>query len=188
MDVDIGKRLKDLRRARGLSQRQLASRSGVNNGTISMIEQNRTSPSVGSLKKVLDGIPSTLSEFFSAEENNREEKYFFKKSELTELNPVNLAAAGQVSLMQVGDVSRGSLQILYERYAPGADTGSEMYTHESEEGGIVISGEIEVTVEDQIQVLSPGDSYLFDSRLQHRFRNIGDKECVIVSACTPPSF
>jgi transcriptional regulator with XRE-family HTH domain len=188
VDVDIGKRLKDLHRARGLSQRQLANRSGVNNGTISMIEQNRTSPSVGSLKKVLEGIPVTLSEFFSVDDDVKEEKYFFRKSELKELSPVNLRNDSHVSLMQVGDASKHSLQILYERYAPGADTGSEMYTHESEEGGIVISGEIEVTVDDQVQVLSAGDSYLFDSRQPHRFRNIGDRECVIVSACTPPSF
>jgi mannose-6-phosphate isomerase-like protein (cupin superfamily) len=52
----------------------------------------------------------------------------------------------------------------------------------------VISGSIEVTVDSEVRVLGPGDGYLFDSRLPHRFRNIGDEACEVISACTPPSF
>jgi mannose-6-phosphate isomerase-like protein (cupin superfamily) len=78
--------------------------------------------------------------------------------------------------------------MLHEIYAPGADTGAEMYAHESEEAGIVVSGWIEITVGDRTSELGPGDAYLFDSRIPHRFRNIGDEDCTIVSACTPPSF
>ena len=193
MDVDVGQKLREIRKAHGLSQRQLASRSGVTNGTISMIEQNRTSPSVGSLKKVLKGIPMSLSEFFSIEEEEKD-RYFFTSGELKELNPGIMSKIGatgnhdQVSLRQVGDASRHSLQILYECYPPGADTGEDMLHHEAEEGGIVISGEVEITVKDSVQVLKSGDAYLFDSRLPHRFRNISDTVCTIVSTCTPPSF
>ena len=39
---------------------------------------------------------------------------------------------------------------------------------------------------DQVKVLSAGDAYLFDSRVPHRFRNIGPARCEVVSACTPP--
>jgi mannose-6-phosphate isomerase-like protein (cupin superfamily) len=63
-----------------------------------------------------------------------------------------------------------------------------MLRHESEEGGVVIRGRMEVTVGDQRRVLGPGDAYYFDSRIPHRFRNVGDEECEVVSACTPPSF
>lgn len=84
--------------------------------------------------------------------------------------------------------ARHTIQMLKETYQPGGDTGPEMLSHEAEEAGIVISGVIEVTVGDQQRVLNPGDGYLFDSRLPHRFRNIGNTECVVVSACTPPTF
>jgi mannose-6-phosphate isomerase-like protein (cupin superfamily) len=63
-----------------------------------------------------------------------------------------------------------------------------MLSHEAEEGGIVLRGRLEVTVGDQVQVLVAGDAYRFNSRLPHRFRNAGNEECVLVSACTPPSF
>ena len=61
-----------------------------------------------------------------------------------------------------------------------------MLKHDSHEGGVVLSGELEITVGDQIKVLKPGDAYLFDSRIPHRYRNIGTERCIVVSACTPP--
>jgi len=66
--MDIGMRLKMVRERYGLSQRELAKKAGVTNSTISLIEQNRVSPSVSSLKKLLEGIPMTLGEFFTFDE------------------------------------------------------------------------------------------------------------------------
>jgi transcriptional regulator with XRE-family HTH domain len=191
MDFDIGTRLKAVREARGMSQRELAGRAGLTNGTISLIEQNKSSPSVASLKSVLDALPMTLSEFFSEVEAIEAPKYFYTASEFIELSPQQIGLGGEaagVSLRQLGSAARNSLQVLHERYPPGADTGPELLQHEAEEAGIVISGIIEVTVADQVRVLNPGDGYIFDSRLPHRFRNIGSSECVVISCCTPPTF
>lgn len=178
--IDLGARLRSTREACGLSQRELARRAGMTNGAISLIEQNKSSPSVASLKKVLDAIPMGLAEFFSVEQPP-EDKVFFREDELLVLTEQD------VTFRQVGgNSSNHALQILHERYAPGADTGKTMLSHESEEGGIVLKGRIEITVGDHKQVLGPGDAYYFDSRQPHRFRNVGDEECEIVSACTPP--
>ena len=61
-----------------------------------------------------------------------------------------------------------------------------MLEHLSHEGGIVISGEIELTIDDQARILKTGDAYLFDSRRPHRFRNVSDRPAEVISACTPP--
>ncbi|MFD2857481.1 cupin domain-containing protein [Seohaeicola zhoushanensis] len=189
--MDIGGRLRSVRESRGLSQRDLAGRAGLTNGAISLIEQNKSSPSVASLKRLLDAIPMTMSEFFSEVEESESPKYFYSAGEFTELAPQSIGlgtGARGVSLRQLGDAARHALMVLHETYPPGADTGPDMLSHESEEAGIVISGIIEVTVGEQVRVLNPGDGYLFDSRLPHRFRNIGESDCVVVSACTPPTF
>ena len=189
--LDIGGRLRSVREARKLSQRDLAARAGLTNGAISLIEQNKSSPSVASLKSLLDAIPMTMSEFFAEVEHSGPPKYFFGAGEFIELSPQEIGlgeSAARLSLRQLGNAAQHSLQLLHERYPPGTDTGRDMLQHEGEEAGIVISGVIEVTVGDQVRVLNPGEGYLFDSRLPHRFRNIGDSECVIVSACTPPTF
>lgn len=189
--MDIGSRLKQVRSARGLSQRDLASRAGLTNGAVSLIEQNKSSPSVASLKSLLDVIPMTMSEFFSEVEANGAPKYFYGADEFIELSPQDVglgAGAVRVSLRQLGDASKHALQVLHEVYPPGSDTGPDMLHHEGEEAGVVVSGIIEITVADQVRVLNPGDGYLFESRLPHRFHNIGRADCVIVSACTPPTF
>ena len=63
--LDIGRRLQDLREAHGLSQRALARRAGISNALISLIAKEKTSPSVASLKKILDSFPVELSDFFA---------------------------------------------------------------------------------------------------------------------------
>jgi len=65
MHPEIGRRLREIRTRLGMSQRQLARVSGVANATISQIESNKLNPTVSMLKKVLDGIPISLAEFFS---------------------------------------------------------------------------------------------------------------------------
>ena len=189
--MDIGGRLKAVRETRGLSQRDLAGRAGMTNGAVSLIEQNKSSPSVASLKRLLDAIPMTMSEFFTEVEENGAPKHFYAADEFVELSPQDIGlgeTAARVSLRQLGDAARHTLQVLHETYPPGSDTGEDLLSHDGEEAGVVVEGIIEITVDDQIRVLNAGDGYLFDSRLPHRFRNIGQQNCVVISACTPPSF
>lgn len=181
-DLDLGPRLRALRARAGLSQRALAKRTGVPNSTISLIEAGRVNPSVAALKRILEGIPVGLSEFF-AFEPEAERRVFYAAEELTEIGKDG------VSLRQVGSTLYGrAMMLLAETYEIGADTGRTMIGHEAEEGGIVVSGRVEVTVGDQRKVLGPGDAYYFDSRTPHRFRQVGPEPCRIISACTPPTF
>ena len=179
---NIGLRLKSLRTAKGLSQRKLASLADVSNATISLIENDRTDPSTGLLKRILDGLGVSFADFF-APSSAGDETFFYRHEELSEIS------SGPISYRQVGsNLSDSQLQILFERYQPGSDTGQSMLSHDAEEGGIVLKGRLEVTVGEQVQTLTAGDAYRFNSKLPHRFRNTGNEQCVIVSACTPPSF
>ncbi len=179
---DLGERLRTVRKKHGLSQREIAKRTGITNSTISLIEKNRISPSVASLKKILGGLPMSLSAFFGGD-SLPDEKIFYSAGELIEL------ASSGISIRQVGANLEGrKLQINHERYAPGADTGVEMLNHVGEEGGIVVRGQIELSVGGKSKKLEEGDAYYFSSGLPHRFRNLGTEECEIVSAVTPPTF
>jgi transcriptional regulator with XRE-family HTH domain len=182
MSLDVGAHLKAVRQMYGLSQRELAKRAGVTNGLISLIEQNRVSPSVSSLKKVLDGIPMALADFFTLDLGGKPQ-VFFPREEMANMGTAN------VELRLVGGrlVKRG-MSILHERYAPNADTGEEMLTHAGEQGGVIVKGKIELTVGGESRVLGAGDAYYFKSSMPHRFRNVGREECEIVSATTPPTF
>jgi transcriptional regulator with XRE-family HTH domain len=180
MSIDVGAKLRSVRVAFGLSQRALARRAGVTNGLISLIEQNRVSPSVSSLKKVLDGVPMTLVEFFTLDEASAPQM-FFAADELKEIGNETVSRR-----LVAAERSGRQLSILHERYAPGASSGDELLAHRGEEGGMVLRGRIELTIGGATRVLGPGDAYYFTSQLPHRFRNAGRDACEIVSCVTPP--
>jgi transcriptional regulator with XRE-family HTH domain len=181
--LDVGGRLRRARELRGLSQRGLAVSTGIDHSTVSLIERNRISPSIGVLKRLLDGVGVSLSAFFADDEPAGRSGFLVRREELTEL------ANGAISLRQVGsDLSQRALQIMHECFAADADTGPLMLRHEGEEGGIVICGHIELTVDGESQLLTAGDAYLFESNRPHRFRNPSHEPAELISACTPPTF
>ncbi len=182
MENEIGCRLQRLRERSGLSQRALARQAGVANATISQIESGKLNPTVSMLKKVLDGVPIRLSEFF-ADGDDEPGQIFYRAADLTEITD------GGVSYRQVGaNLANRQIQFLKECYAPGTSTGRHALVHEGEECGLIISGRLEVTVDEQSTVLRPGDAYYFASSRPHQFRNPGPDPCELISACTPPSF
>lgn len=181
-DEEVGARLKRVRETYGLSQRALARKAGVANATISMIENGQSSPSVGALKRILDGIPMDMASFFSLD-LSQGNSYFYKASDLLEIGK------GAVSFRLVGaDRSKKAIQMLYETFQPGADTGRVSLVHEGEECGVVISGNLEVIVGEERRLLGPGDAWYFESHIPHKFRNNGSVPCICISACTPPTF
>jgi transcriptional regulator with XRE-family HTH domain len=182
--LDVGIRLQTIRKLKGLSQRELAKRAGVTNSTISMIEKNSVSPSISSLKKVLGGIPMSMVEFFASESDSEDQvQIVYKAHELTDLS------SGAVTMKLVG---RGhqvrALSFLDETYPALADTGAEMLSHIGEEAGLLVEGQLELTVGNEMFILEPGDSYYFESSKPHRFRNPFDKPARLISATTPANF
>ncbi|MFT6144850.1 MAG: transcriptional regulator with XRE-family HTH domain [Myxococcota bacterium] len=179
---DLGAHVRALRESLGLSQRALARLAGVTNATISNVEQNAVSPSVASLRKIVRAMGHSLADFFTREDPQHSRR-IYRAADLVEL------AMGPVSLRLVatGD-AKHTLHMLHERYAPGADTSSEMLSHPGEEAGLVIEGTLTLTLGDEQQTLGPGDAYQFPSTIPHRFENRGTEPCVLVSACTPANF
>lgn len=181
-DQSLGERLKGMRVDRGLSQRELAKKSGIANTTISLIEKGKMSPSLSSIKKILDGLSITLSDFFS-DNVTHERQTIYRKDQLKVLTDQK-----GLTLSQIGwDLAEQNMQILRGIYEVGGDTGHEMMSHTGEEGGFVVKGIFELTVGNDVQILSAGDAYYFESHVPHRFRNVGTDTGEIISAQSPPS-
>jgi transcriptional regulator with XRE-family HTH domain len=119
LSIDVGAHLRAVRTMYGLSQRELAKRAGVTNGLISLIEQNRVSPSFSSLKKVLDGIPMSLADFFAID-FSASPQVFFSSDDLPVLGDRSVT----YKLVAARRPNR-TMAVLHEHYAPGADTGAD---------------------------------------------------------------
>ena len=65
--MDIGKKLKELRRQNDLTLEDLASRCELTKGFLSQVERNLTTPSIATLQDIVEALGTTLSEFFQIE-------------------------------------------------------------------------------------------------------------------------
>lgn len=177
----VGKRIKQIRQEKQLSQRELARRAGIPNATLSQIELGRSSPSISSLQRIMRAIPMSLSQFFTEVENEsdvvvrQEQLVRFVQTKGVELSVLN------------SSLPDASMELVRGIYDPGADTGSDMLAHGSEEAGFVIRGYFELTVGTNTYELNAGDAFYFDSSQPHRYRNIGDSVGELVTVTTPPS-
>ncbi|MGY3901296.1 HTH-type transcriptional regulator PuuR [Aeromonas lusitana] len=177
----MGERLAATRRRLGLSQRRVAELSGLTHGAICMIEQNKVSPSVASLQKLLSVYELPLSRFF-AEEEVRAPSVVIKSDQLIELGSQGVS----MKLVHNGN-NRRQLGFMLETYAPGTDTGGQV-KHLGEEVGTVLEGSVLLTLAGHTYQLSAGDSYVIDTGEPHSFSNPSGQTCRIVSAHTPASF
>jgi transcriptional regulator with XRE-family HTH domain len=179
----IGAAIREMRRRRQLSTRELAVRSGIAHSTISLLERDRMSPSVDTLQAILEAMGSTLTGFFSELGEAAPHSPFYRGGDLPEIGRTT-----SISYRMVGiNHPNRRLLLLRETYCPGADTG-DAFSHKAQEAGIVLKGEVEVTVGDQARRLSAGDAYYFDSETPHRFRNHGTEPAELISAITPPTY
>ncbi|WP_182083982.1 cupin domain-containing protein [Aureimonas sp. ME7] len=179
----IGAAIRELRRRRQLTTRQLAVRSGISHSTISLLERDRLSPSVDTLGAILEAMGATLSGFFSDVGAQLPHSPFYGADDLPEIGRDD-----GISYRMVGiNHPNRRLLLLRETYRPGADTG-EAFSHKAQEAGIVTRGVVEVSVGDQKKLLKAGDAYYFDSETPHRFRNPGSEPAELISAITPPTY
>lgn len=179
----VGKRLRELRIRRRLGMRELAARSGVSHSTLSLIERDMISPSIDTFSAVLDALGYTLPMFFSELASAAPSAPFYAATDLVEIGNSETISCRAVGL---GHPNR-QLLLLHEFFAAGARTNDNL-THSGQEGGIVISGSIELTVGNETRLLNQGDAYYFDSTKPHHFRNTGRHESQVFSVCTPPTY
>lgn len=183
-EEDIGKKINQLRLAKGYSQRKLARMAGVTNTSISAIERNKVSPAVNTLKAILLVLGSDLTTFFSDEWKEPKARVVVTPKDLIELSE----PSSKVSLKQVYNCSTTkNLGFLIETYQPNSST-EEKIAHEGEEIGTVIEGKVLIRIEETTYLLNEGDSYVIDTIKPHTFINPTDGVTRIVSAHTPTTY
>jgi transcriptional regulator with XRE-family HTH domain len=178
MPPSVGQRLRELRERSAISQRELARRSGQSAAAISAIELDKVSPSVETLKRLLDCLGETLSDFFAIGAEARP-AVFFGPDDLIEVS------LGLIHYHQLpGTFSRDSLQFVVARAEPGSDTQSVSHQDYDSEVGFVLSGQIEVWIDGDMRVLKAGDGYVIRGNHRIRIRNRFETECRYVFVST----
>nr|WP_250647681.1 helix-turn-helix domain-containing protein [Sessilibacter corallicola] len=176
--TDVGERLQQIRKLNGWSQRELARRANVTNSAISQMEQGRVSPSVASLKKVLDGVPISLEDFFGLDLESSTNA-FYRACDMPDIGD-----GVYVSKLVGADKTKRALSLMWQFYPAGSDSGEELIKSPEEYTGVVFDGELEITVGAETKTLAPGDGFYVAVGRGFRIRNSGSVGCIAAIAKT----
>ena len=178
-EINVGKRLKVLRTARGLSIRGLAGKSGLAVNTLSLIENEKTSPSVSTLQQLAAALQVPVTAFFKPD---AEQKYvvFTRQDERpqTEIKKATLQDLG-------AGLATKAVQPLVVTLKKGGGSGTAPIVHTGHEFVYCLKGRILYIIEEESYLLNPGDSLLFESHLPHHWENVDNDESQLLLVLYP---
>lgn len=166
-EVDVGHRLRQLRLERGLSIRSLAEQSGLNVNTLSLIENNKTSPSVSTLQQIAAALRTPITVFFEAKA--MPQAIIYQKADERQAASFT---HGTLTNLGIGFTSQ-ALEPFIVTLEPESEPSKTPIVHTGFEFVFCLEGQVCYEIEDQKYTLEPGDSLLFEAHLPHRWRNCG---------------
>jgi quercetin dioxygenase-like cupin family protein len=169
--VKLGSRINKFRKQSGLTLQKLSELTDVSVGFLSNIERDLTSPSISNLQKICSALDIDLVKLIQPDEESKTvvRAHQRRKMFYSETSKI------KYELITEGNKKINGFCITMEK---GADYGKVSHGHSSDELGIVIKGEMELTIDGDTYLLTEGDSIYIEANLPHSYRNLGDSECI----------
>ena len=167
--MEIGEKIKFLRLANNLTQEELGYRCELTKGYISMIEKDKTSPSIATLKYILEALGTNLADFFADEE---QEKVVFGGDDYAVKQDAEL---------------KNEMEPILVTIEPGGRTYPDN-PHEGEETGYVLEGTVMIHIGKNAYKAKKGESFLINPGKPHYISNDGKRPAKLLWISTPPSF
>jgi len=165
-EASVGKCLRKIRTQKGLSMRVLAEMSGLNMNTLSLIENGRTSPSVGTLQQLAQSLQVSMTDFFQTNQGSK--KLVFQRQGKRSRVPFEHSAIEDLA----AGMPRFGAEPIIVIFEPNANSGEEAIVHTGREIVYCLEGHIVYTVENEKFLLESGDSLIFEAYLPHQCENI----------------
>jgi transcriptional regulator with XRE-family HTH domain len=203
--VEVGERLRGQRERRGVGLRALAREIGISASAMSQIETGRSRPSVSTLYRITTALGMSLDELFSVEPASTE-KGATRNARGSDHS--RGASSGEGPRMRAGPVQRGDRRavlelesgVRWERLTAerdpevdflhvtydvdGASSRDQAFMrHAGREYGLVLSGQLRVTLGFEPHELGPGDSISFESSTPHLLENSGNEPVSAIWVC-----
>ena len=180
--VDVGERLRELRRIRRATLRQIADRSGLSERFLSQVERGRSSASIASLRKIAEALGVSMADLF--EPGGVPGPRVLRRDERPALS---FGILGRKLLLTPKPLHH--LEVFAGELEVGGSTGEQPYAHgDSEELFVVISGSVQLELDGELFDLETGDSIDYRSSIPHRVTNTGQELAEVMWIISPPSY
>ncbi|MCL2254753.1 MAG: XRE family transcriptional regulator [Lachnospiraceae bacterium] len=179
--MDLGSKIKELRMQKGLTQEELADRSELSKGFISLLERDLTSPSIATLADILQCLGTDLKDFFT---ETTDEQIVFTASDYFEKIDDEL---GNKIEWIIPNAQKNIMEPLRLTLKPGGSTYPDN-PHEGEEFGYVLSGGITIILGKRRIMVKKGESFYYKTDSTHYIKANEKKGATILWVSSPPSF
>lgn len=179
-NIDIGKKVKKYREAKGLSSRELAKLAAITPSMLSQIERGLANPSIQTLKVLAKTLDVPTFSFF-LEETNTED--LIVRSDKRKKIIVDNLTYELLSPDFTGNLATAMMNV-----PPNTSSSENPLEHRGEEVAVILEGKIKLYLEEDNYVLEAGDSVKIPANLKHRWENNFSQNAVVLFSVTPPAF
>ncbi|SHI51027.1 helix-turn-helix domain-containing protein [Lutispora thermophila] len=179
--IDVGSKIRKLRKSKNLSIADLSAMTGLSTGLISQIERNKVVPTIVAMLKIVNALEVTMGYFFDEEKDmptiiRKDERRVFATNDDSRIYEF------------LTPTHNKKMEFILIRLNNCTHKSEEAFSHVGEECGYVIKGSMAVIIGGKRYVLNEGDSIYFDSSIPHVYESNDDNECISIWAMTPPSW
>ncbi|RLB42276.1 MAG: Cro/Cl family transcriptional regulator [Deltaproteobacteria bacterium] len=178
-DLNLGKKIRDIRLKRGLTLQELSDLTGLSKASLSQIENNVTVPPIATLLKISRALGKHIADFFQDEAPASERISVVRAEERKEIMSHMQMEARRIGYRYESlayHLPDKKMEPFMVEVEPRDEDASIFYKHKGEEFLFVMEGELEFRGAGRVIILKPGDSLYFDSEIPHALRGLRGKK------------
>ncbi len=170
--MHIGDSLKEIRKQKQLTLKQLADKTELSAAYLSKLENDHTSPNLINLQKICEALQITMADFLN--EKSEETPRIVKSSARPDLFTTGSGILYQLIFDRSAKTKIISMKIQKDNYKEEMSWG-----HHDDELGIVAEGSLVVTIGEDNFVLLPGDFIYIKAHEVHHYKKVGEGPCTV---------
>lgn len=183
-----GSRIREIRQSKLLTLNEIAEKTQLTASYLSQIERNIIDPSLSSLRKISVALEVPIYTFLASEDKQH---VLIKSNERKKLALPNSDIQYEfISPMaaEAGKIGNARMEVIYFKLNPKGWSNDDFIIHAADECIFVVSGIIEIYLDEEKFILEEGDSIYITENVPHRMFNPGENEAVGISNISPPIY
>ncbi len=178
----LGQRIKTLRKSRKLTLVEVAKKTGIDQATLSRIENGVMIGTLNSHMRIAEALGLNLPDLYEDVLDKLSEAK--DRSVMRKLETFSHSSGAVAELLTSGILQKKMMPVLL-KLKPKGRTEIEEYPATTERFVYALKGSVEVSIGKDQKKLNPGESLYFNASLPHHFTNNSKSESWCLSVMTP---
>lgn len=195
--MDLGIRLKKMRKRQGLTLKQVSNISGLSTGLLSLIERGQANPSLSSMSRFSAALGSSLGELFNSEENESRRTEDVTTENVTKdlceivrkgTHKMLIVPGSYIQYHILNSNVMKNIEMLLEITPPGKGALDDKYVNTADSLIYILEGSFKVEFDETVVFVNEGDSIFFPKGISYKYLNVSENDAKSIVVNIPPTF